>query len=71
MGPEFEANETKRNYIKETEEDVIEIDETGLKDSKNLNEVTNEQIKKKGRKQGRFNIRLESRNWQKPAGDSI
>ena len=71
MGPEFEANETKRNYIKETEEDVIEIDETGLKDSKNLNEVTNEQIKKKDRKQGRYNIRMESRNWQKPAGDSI
>ena len=48
MGPEFEANETKRNYIKETEEDVIEIDENdGLKDSKNMNEVTNEEIIKK------------------------
>ena len=72
MGPDFEANETKRNYMKETE-DVIELDVTDgfqtLKDSKNLNEVTNEQIKKKGRKQGRFNIRMESRNWQKPAGD--
>ena len=57
MGAEFEANETKRNYMKETE-DVIELDVTDgfqtLKDSKNLNEVTNEQIKKKGRRQARY-----------------
>ena len=68
MGPKFEVNETKRNNIKETK-DLIEIDETdGLKDSKNLNEVTNEQIKKKSRKQGRCNIRMESRNRQKTCG---